>query len=251
MKLFCRHILTVIALLFYWPGLFILTHIPLPVLPLFPEIRVSDKVLHYLAYFVLVFLLWFAISPNAKVNWRKAAVWWILFVIIWYGAFDEWLQGYVGRSPDIKDFFADSGGTITGLFLLTIFSFWSAALIVTGGIIFVFTNFAQVNPADLLVLPAAVFFLFAYVLFTVLWMRWMHHFLPVRIPEFKWLIGALSLPAGFMLTVELFSLLVESEVAILNVIVSAAGILGTVVSTYLAVLFRHKFTGGFSSGGVN
>ena len=87
-----RQKLTIISLLFYWPGVFILAHIPIP--QLVYKAQVSDKSLHFLAYLVLVFLLWFAISPNKKVNWRKAAVWWILFVVVLYGVVDELLQGY-------------------------------------------------------------------------------------------------------------------------------------------------------------
>ncbi len=247
MKLFKRHILTIITLLLYWPGLFIFTHIPVPVMPSFFEFRVSDKMLHYLAYFVLVFLLWFAINPNNKVNWRKAAVWWILLLVIWYGVADEWLQGYVERDPDIKDFFADLAGAATGLVMLTIFSFWSAALIVAGCAIFIFTNFVEANPLDIFIITGSLFYLFAYGFFTILWLRWMHHFLPVRIPEPKWLIGALSLPLGLMLMVNLFCLFAGGKITILNAAVSVGGIAATVIPTYLTALFRYRLSGRISS----
>lgn len=110
-----RRKLTIISLLLYWSGVFILTYIPVP--QLVYKAQVSDKSLHFLVYLVLVFLLWFAISPNKKVNWRKAAVWWVLFVVVWYGVVDEWLQSYVGRTCDIMDFFADLAGTLAGLIL--------------------------------------------------------------------------------------------------------------------------------------
>src|SRR4030042_647093 len=101
MALSRRQKLTIISLLVYWPGVFILAHIPIP--QLVYKAQVSDKSLHFLVYLVLVFLLWFTISPDKKVNWRKAAAWWVLFVVVWYGVVDEVLQGYVGRSCDIID----------------------------------------------------------------------------------------------------------------------------------------------------
>ncbi len=246
--MFKRHILTIIALVLYWPGIFILMHIPMPV-PLF-EVHVSDKTLHFLAYFVLVFLLWFAINPNAKVSWRKPAMWWILFVVVWYGVFDEWLQGYVGRDPDIMDFLADLGGSVAALILLSILNFWTAALIVTGGTIFIFTNFVRANPAEWVALPGPVFYFLSYIFFSVLWMRWMYHFVPVKIPQPKWLIGALGVPLLFLSLTNLFSLIVAGNGNILSMIFSAGGITAAVFAAYLKACYRRRFNGGMSRGRV-
>src|SRR4030042_2153286 len=142
-----RQKLTIISLLVYWPGVFILAHIPIP--RLVYKAGVSDKGLHFIAYLILVFLLWFAISPNRKVNWRKAAAWLVLIVVVWYGVFDEVLQGYVGRTCDIRDFFADLAGTVAGLVLFTFFTFWPVLLAVTGIAIFILTNLIRANLADL------------------------------------------------------------------------------------------------------
>jgi len=210
---------------------------------------VSDKTLHYLAYLVLVFLLWFAISPNKKVNWRKATVWWVLFVVVWYGVFDEWLQGYVGRNPDVKDFSADLAGTLTSLILLSAFSFWPASVAVTGAVIFVLTNFTRANPADLLPRASAAFYLFAYAIFSLLWVRCIyHHLLPVKPPRLKWLAGALALPMAFLLSVELFSAVAGSGFRFSRVIISAVGIAAVVVTIFLTALFRWRFKQESSPG---
>ena len=249
MKLFKRHILTIITLVFYWPGIFILTHIPVPASPLF-EIHVSDKTLHFLAYFILVFLLWFAINPNAKVSWRKPAAWWILFVVVWYGVFDEWLQGYVGRDPDVMDFLADLSGSAAALILLSVLNFWTAALIVTGGTIFLFTNFARANPAQWIGLPGPFFYLLIYIFFSVLWMRWMYHFVPVRITRPKWLIGALGMPLLFLTLTNLFSLIVVGNEKILSIVFSAVGIIAVVLTAYLTACCRHGFNKRLSPGQI-
>jgi len=250
MALLRRQKLTVIPLLLYWPTIFILTHIPPASVPCWVvRMHVSDKAIHYLAYLVLVVLLWFAISPGRKVNWRKAAAWWVLFVVVWYGVFDEWLQSYVGRNPDVRDFLANLTGTLTGLVLLSIFPFWSVWLAVTGAMIFVLTNFTrhtsggqvQPNLADQLPVANAAFHLFAYAFFSLLWTRFLRHLLPVKAPEPKWLIGALALPMGFLLAVELFSAVAGNDFRMWDAIISAVGIVAVVAAIFLTALFRRGF----------
>ena len=82
-----RHRYVLIGLLLYWPALFAATHIPVP--DFVGSMGMSDKKLHYLAYLILVSLLWFAVSPHDRVNWKKAKVWIVLAVIVWYGAIDD------------------------------------------------------------------------------------------------------------------------------------------------------------------
>ena len=242
MALSNRQKLTVTALLIYWSFLFVLTHIPIPQI-FFGEMSPSDKTLHYFAYLVLSFLLWFAISPGKKVSWRKAGVWWVLFAVVWYGVFDEWLQGYVGRNPDIKDFFADLAGAVTGLIVLSIFSFRPASLVLTGAVIFVLTNFVQAGPAEQLPMTSGVFYLFAYAFFSLIWTRYMHHHLPIRAPQVKWLAGAITVPAAFLITVNLFCVVAGNGFSLLHTVISAAGIIGVVITIYLTALFRPSLTG--------
>ena len=118
MALSRRQKLVLAALLMYWPAIFIETHIP-QIPRWVSQVVASDKVMHFVAYFFLSFLLWFAANPNKKVHWRKPSVWLILFVVVWYGVIDEWLQMYVGRNTDVRDFFADLAGAITGLMILS------------------------------------------------------------------------------------------------------------------------------------
>lgn len=235
-----RQKLTILLLLLYWPGVFILAHIPIP--QLVYKAQVSDKSLHFLAYLVLVFLLWFAISPNKKVNWRKAAVWWVLFVAVWYGVVDEMLQSYVGRTCDIMDFFADLAGTLTGLILFSFFTFWPVLLVVTGITIFTLTNFTRANIAELVPITNAMFHLFAYGFFTMLWLQYIHLFLPMKAPKPKWMIAALALPIGFLLTVKLFSVIFGKDFVVQDVIISTVGIITVVATIYLIALFRRGLT---------
>jgi len=241
MALSRQHKLIIISLVFYWAALFILAHIPIP--QLVRKADVSDKGLHLLAYMILTFLLASAINPYKKVNWRKAAVWWVLLVIACYGIVDEVLQGYVaGRSSDIRDFFANLVGTLTGLVLLSVFTFWPACLVVTGVTIFGLTNIARANLADLLPGTNTAFHLFAYALFTLLWIRYMQGtHLRFMASKLKWLIVASILPAGLLLAVKLGgSLILGRSFAITDVIVSAVGIAAVVATIFISGLIRRS-----------
>ncbi|MHC4330402.1 MAG: VanZ family protein [Planctomycetota bacterium] len=162
--------ITTILLALYWPALFVFAHVPIP--QVVRQAGVSDKSLHFLAYFILAFLLWFTVSGGKRVNWRKAAPRWVLLTILVYGILDEWSQSYVaGRSCDVLDFFADLAGTLIGLILFSVFTLWPAGLLVTATVIFGMTNVAQKNLAELLPVASAAFHLFAYAIFTMLWVR--------------------------------------------------------------------------------
>ena len=220
-----RQKLTIIVLLLYWPAIFVLAHIPSGrVIGWFFQSQMSDKAIHYLGYLILVFLLWFAISPNKRVNWRRRTVWWGLFVVFWYGVFDEWLQGYVGRNCDVMDFFADLAGSLTGLILLSIFLFWPACLLVTSGVIFILTNLLQASASGGLGVINTVFHLLAYAFFTLLWIQYLHHLLPLKLGQPKWLIGVLTPPTAFLLATESFSLIAGNGFSLENIIVSLAAI---------------------------
>lgn len=202
----------------------------------------SDKSLHFIAYLVLVFLLWCAISPERKVNWRKAAAWWVFLVIFCYGVIDELLQGVVvGRSCDLMDFVADLWGVATGLVLLTFFTFWPALLVVTGVIIYALTNLVRISLSNLLP-PAAnlAFFLLAYGFFTMLWIQNISLFLPSKAPKVKWLIVALALPIGFLVSVKLLSVIFKRDFRLQDVIMAAVGITVVVVTSYIIDLFRCR-----------
>jgi VanZ family protein len=237
MALSRRQKVTIISLVFYWLSFFILAHIPEP--DLVGKAGVSDKGLHFLAYLILVFLLWFAISGDKKVNWRRAGVWWVFFVVTGYGIVDELLQGCVGRNCDVMDIMANLAGTLTGLILFSVFSFWPAALLVAGTVIFGITNIARANLAELVPVTNAIFYLFAYAIFTMLWVRYMHLFLSLKPPKPKWLMAALAVPIGLMLTVKLSSLVLGKVLGLREVIISVVAISSVVAITYLIALF-HK-----------
>ena len=232
-----RQKVIIILLVLYWLSFFILAHIPVP--GLIRKAGVSDKCLHFLAYLILVFLFWFAINPDKKVIWRKFAVWWFFFVVTGYGAVDELLQGCMGRNCDVMDVVANIAGTFTGLILLSVFAFWPAALLVTGTVIFGLTNITRANLAELVPITNALFHLFAYPIFSVLWICYIHLSLSIKPPKLKWLFTALAGPTVLLLAVKLFSVILGKGFGLREVIVSLAGVAAVIAIIYLIALFHR------------
>jgi len=240
MTLTRRQKLTLFLLLLYWAAIFILAHIPIP--KLVYKAQVSDKTIHFLAYLILVFLFWFAINPRKKVNWRKASVWRVLLITAGYGIIDEFLQGYVGRSCDAMDFAADLVGAFTGLILFSFFTFLPVFLIVTAVSIFLLTNLAKANIAELLPVTNLAFHLFAYALFSLLWIQITSQRIHLKSHRFKWLIVASALPIALLLTVKLSSILLGRNVSLLDILISIASIASVVATIFLTSLFRRRST---------
>ncbi len=242
MTFFQRRKVILTALLIYWPAIFVCTH--WPKIPYWMrKAHVSDKTLHFAAYLALVSLWWFAISPNKKVYWRKATVWWTLFVMVWYGVIDELLQAYVGRNADVKDFLADLAGIITGLVLFSILSFWAAAIIVTGTIIFISSNLSRLSLAYFFPSASAIFHLFAYAFLTILWVQYLQRFPSLRAPQKEWLIRTSALPVGFLLAVKLFSFITGRGPTMADVLSAAGGIVVVIATLYFAALRRQRQSG--------
>jgi VanZ family protein len=226
-----RQKLTVLALVLYWPALCYFTHIPIPRWVYLA--RVSDKSLHFLAYLVLVFLLWFSVSPHRNVSWRRATAWWVLLVVVCYGVFDELLQGCVGRMCDFTDFAANVAGIFTGLFMFMFLTFWTAMLVVTGIVVFLLTNLAIKNISELQPVTSTFFYFFAYALFTALWIRHSRFALLPSRSTLNRLTVAAAPPAAFLLVVKLSSVVLGKAFTGRNVIISALGIAAVVVAASL------------------
>jgi VanZ family protein len=107
--------LATIVLVLYWIMLFTGTHMPSP-----PRlgVQVNDKVQHFIAFFGLATLLYWAVPARRSVN-RKIAI--VLVVAITYAAFDEWTQRFSPRrTVDIRDFFTNVGGIMTATLVYVI-----------------------------------------------------------------------------------------------------------------------------------
>jgi len=93
----------------YWLALFLGTHVPITL----KTGQGGDKILHFLAYTGLAFLMILVIGGRNP-TWRAFVL--VLVATLGYGGFDEFSQLLVGRHCDFWDFVADIMGIGLGLF---------------------------------------------------------------------------------------------------------------------------------------
>ena len=239
MSLKKRHKYMLTALGIYWPTIFVLTHIPLPQ-DLMGRMGMSDKTLHFLAYLALVSLAWFAVSPFEKVDWRKPKVWIILAAIAWYGAFDEWLQGFVGRTPDIKDFYADIGAAFTALLIMTFFSFWPAVLVLTTFFMFSITCLTRVNIAFMNEHANSAFYFLSYCFFTLVWIQSSQRIWNINKSQMKWVASSIAVPAVTLTSLTLAAYALGKNVSYIDILNAMTAIIVTVITSYITCAVTQK-----------
>jgi VanZ family protein len=216
----------------YWPFLFFLTHAP--VQDIGRQTGMSDKTMHWLAYMGLVFLVWLAVSPYEKVNWRRAKVWLILVVVVWYGAIDEWLQMYVGRRANVDDFLADMAGTMIGLGLLSVLSFWPAALAVTGIFVFIVSNRSYLENMWNMPYIDIAFHFAGYSAFTLVWIQYLDRMLDKSASVIKWTVLSVCAPLVLLAGVKICSIFYGKEVLLWDCLTAVTAIcLSAVVSRFV------------------
>lgn len=123
---------TLLKVLFglYFLTLFAATHLPVPELL---EVAVSmyDLLFHGAAYFVLAVLAILVFCWDFKPQFKgisdafglkpaRQAPWTLALLLIGYAALDEYLQGFVNRYPDVRDWLADSVGVFVGWGLMRV-----------------------------------------------------------------------------------------------------------------------------------
>jgi hypothetical protein len=181
------------------------------------------------------------------VDSRKARVWWVTLVVVVYGLVDEVSQAAFGRSCEVLDFTADMAGALAGFILFAFLAFWPSLLAVTAITVFLLTNLARANVAELLPITSATYYLAAYGLFTLLWIQYMRLYLSVRAPRPRWIAWALAIPGCFLLLVKLGSVVLGKNFTWAGVALSAGGI-AAVVLIFLVAAFcqrrTHKPSGG-------
>jgi len=102
-------------LIVYWFAMFVGTHWPAEHLP--GTVQLSDKVLHFLAYFGLGVLLSISLARKHLFGLLGALV--AFSLLATYGGIDEISQIPFGRIADIYDWFADLAGAALGIMTIS------------------------------------------------------------------------------------------------------------------------------------
>jgi len=104
-------------LILYWFILFIATSLPSDSLP---SIGFSDKINHFIAYFILAVLLNLTLifQRKSRLLFEKATIATII-ICLFYGVADELHQILIpGRFAETLDWAADASGTIVGVLIV-------------------------------------------------------------------------------------------------------------------------------------
>jgi hypothetical protein len=113
-------------------------------------------------------------------------------------------------------------------------------LAVTGITVFLLTNLARGNVAEMLPVASATYYLAAYGLFTLLWIQYMRLYLSLRAPQLRWIAWALAVPGCFLLLVKLGSVVLGKNFTWAGVAFSAGGIAAVVLIFLAAALCRRR-----------
>lgn len=119
MSAFLKNVATPAAAV-YWLALYVGTHIPNP--DMLIGTHVSDKVLHFSAYFGLytVLAVRIRILGDTWPTTRQTII--VAAMLCLYSAFDEITQGIpiINRHPDVLDAVADCAGVAAAIFIIGI-----------------------------------------------------------------------------------------------------------------------------------
>lgn len=109
-----------LPLIIHWLTILTLTTLPAESLP---SVGFSDKIQHFLAFFVLGFLLYFNLIFQSKYkSLKKSPFYYSILISVVYALFDELHQLLVpNRSAEIMDFVADVSGSLVGTYIALIF----------------------------------------------------------------------------------------------------------------------------------
>lgn len=109
-------LLSLPLLALYWAALAVATHLPAVVVP---QTRLTDKTIHFIAFFGLSLLLGLAFWSRRPWSLRSACS--VVILIAIYAAVDELTQGLVpGRYPDLRDWYFDVGGAVCAVAVLSV-----------------------------------------------------------------------------------------------------------------------------------
>ena len=225
------------ALPIYWVALFIATHMP-KIPNWVRSSSIPDYSLHYLAYFCLTFFIWNNLALNEKISWKKPKVWIIISFMVWYCAVDEWLQAYVGRTPQLRDYFADMAGVMSGLLIMTLCRFWMSSFlyIVLGSFTLSFSS--KLSTMFNSVKLNSTFNFCVLALLTIVWMQIITPYKSNFKSQIKWFFKAISAPLIYLTTLFAVNYFVHNkDIYIIDIIIGLAGMFSASLAGLLGGLF--------------
>ena len=237
-KLLRRHKYVLIALGVYWPLVFTLTHIP--VHDIARRSGMSDKTMHATAYFALTFLVWYAVSPYRRIRWNERKPWLVAAAVALYGALDEYLQGFVGRSVEMQDYLANMCGMALAMGVLGVFEFWPALLAASATGVFVVANLSDLTELYPQYHLNTAFHFGAYAGLTLIWIQHLDRYLHLRLNRAVWFAVAAAMPLALLTLTLAAAPLFGKPVWGIDAATAASGIAAAILTSRLAFAVTQK-----------
>jgi hypothetical protein len=221
-----------IVLIFYWVGIFFATHISVPGWT--REMGVSDKIMHFVAYLVLMLLLWLSTSFEKKADWGKIRTWALMGIVLIYALFDEASQYFIeGRSADLHDLLTNFLGAGVAMVLVTILTGWHAATI----LFVICPIFLPALVRSKLIAQGSVVEIAAYatafVIITIVWIQYLSSIYKLSIKELKHIAAFLAGPAGAAAMVKIYAVFTNKPMGKTAILSTVTAIILTLIVWFL------------------
>ncbi len=221
------------VLIFYWLGIFIATHIPIPGWT--RKMGISDKTMHFVAYMILALLLWLAASFEQKADWKKLRTWLLSGIVLLYGVADELLQHFSKRSVDIRDLMANMLGIAAAMVIATVLpARYAVMILVTGCPLFLPAVVRSQLIIQGSILEAGIYLAG----FTVITIAWIKYLSLVNLPNLRPIRLLPLFSAGPIVTlgiVKLYAILTDKPLGMTAALSAFAAIVLTVSVWQLAI----------------
>ncbi|OHB59227.1 MAG: hypothetical protein A2173_09700 [Planctomycetes bacterium RBG_13_44_8b] len=231
-----RKFLTII-LIFYWVGIFFATHIPVP--DWTRKMGVSDKIMHFAAYFVLMLLLWLSANFEKKADWKKIRAWLLMGIAAVYAVFDEGSQYFIkGRSADLYDLLTNLLGVGAAMVLVTILAGRHTAMIPFAVCPLFLPGLvrSKLIPQETIIEIAVYGMVFAVI--TIAWIRYISSVRKLDVKKVGHIPIFLGGPAAILAIVKIYAVFTNKPMEAAAILIAFAAIIITVFIWYLAAKQR-------------
>jgi hypothetical protein len=196
------------VLLFYWLGLIIATHIPVPYWV--RTLGVSDKTMHFAAYMILTMLLWLTFFFDVRANWRKFQPWIVLLLIGLHGIADELTQHYIaGRSTDRLDLASDMFGAAAALLIVTFISGYHAMMALAAITPVFLPAIVKAEIIKQNSITETVLYSLVFALITGAWGQYLSRILKLDLRKFKHLLVYIAGPTAVLASIKLYAIFTD------------------------------------------
>lgn len=223
--------LIALALVLYWLTIFIATHIPVPAWT--RRMAMSDKTMHYIAFFILAVLLWLTVSFEKKVNWLKLRTWLIVILIVIYAVIDEILQRAMYRSADYRDIIADLAGAFAGLLVMTFVRGVTGLIILVNISVFILPYIVNSGLIKSFSILEAIVYFLGFEILTISWIAYLKTVTFLKLDWWEWIFSAGCFVSFVLTAVKFYSAWTDKPFSNVAFASGAVAILLTVITAFI------------------